>query len=115
LKTALLHRTKRRVELTDAGRLFLEEARDIVARADRAAMIARRAGGTTEGRLRVGVGYCMDQSRISEAVSTFKRAASGNPGRIANDGRAVAARSHPSSKARCRLRTATDHEFRARK
>ena len=71
LKTALLHRTKRRVELTDAGRLFVEEARDILARADRAAMIARRAGRATEGRLRVGVGYCMDQSRISEAVSTF--------------------------------------------
>jgi DNA-binding transcriptional LysR family regulator len=71
LKTALLHRTKRHVELTDAGRLFLEEARDILARADRAAMIARRAGRATEGRLRLGLGYCMDQSRISEAVSTF--------------------------------------------
>ena len=71
VKTELLRRTKRHVELTDAGRLFLEEARDIVARANRAAMIARRAGRATEGRLRVGVGYCMDQSRISETVSTF--------------------------------------------
>jgi len=71
VKTALLHRTKRRVELTDAGGLFLEEARDILARADRAAMIARRAGRATEGRLRIGVGYCMDHSRISETVSTF--------------------------------------------
>jgi DNA-binding transcriptional LysR family regulator len=71
VKTTLLHRTKRRVELTDAGRLFFEEARDILARADRAAMIARRAGRATEGRLRVGVGYCMDQARISEAASAF--------------------------------------------
>jgi len=71
VKTALLYRTKRRVELTDAGRLFLEEARDIVARADRAAMIARRAGRATEGRLRLGVGYCMDQARISETASAF--------------------------------------------
>jgi DNA-binding transcriptional LysR family regulator len=71
LRTALLYRTKRRVELTDAGRLFLEEARDVLARADRAAMVARRAGRATEGRLRVAVGYCMDQSRVSEAVSMF--------------------------------------------
>ena len=71
LKTALLHRTKRRVELTDAGRLFLEDARDIVARADRAAMTARRAGHATEGRFRVGIGYCMDQWRVADAVSTF--------------------------------------------
>jgi DNA-binding transcriptional LysR family regulator len=71
LKTALLRRTKRRVELTDAGRVFLDDARDIIARADRAAMTAQRAGRGFEGRLRVGVGYCMDQARISEVVSAF--------------------------------------------
>jgi len=32
LQTTLLQRTKRRVQLTEAGRLFLEEARDILAR-----------------------------------------------------------------------------------
>jgi DNA-binding transcriptional LysR family regulator len=71
VQTALLRRTKRRVELTEAGRVFFEEARDIIARADRAAMIARRTGHGAEGRLRIGVGYCMDQSRISEAASRF--------------------------------------------
>ena len=73
LRTSLLHRTKRRVELTAAGRLFLQEAREIVARADRAAMIARRAGYGKEGRLRIAVGYCMDQSRVSEVVSAYNR------------------------------------------
>jgi DNA-binding transcriptional LysR family regulator len=69
----LLRRTKRRVELTDAGRLLLDEARDIVARADRAAMIVRRFGHAEAGRLRVGIGYCMDQLDISRAVSRFNR------------------------------------------
>ena len=43
LQTTLLSRTKRRVELTEAGRLFLQEAREILGHADRAALIARRA------------------------------------------------------------------------
>jgi DNA-binding transcriptional LysR family regulator len=71
LKTTLLRRTQRRVELTHAGRLFLDEAREIVARADRAAMIARRAGGGEGGSLRVAVGYCMNQAAVTVAVSTF--------------------------------------------
>jgi DNA-binding transcriptional LysR family regulator len=39
LQTMLLRRTRRRVELTEAGRLFLKEAREILARADHAAVI----------------------------------------------------------------------------
>ena len=72
LQTELLERTKRRVELTEAGELFLEEARDILARADRAAMIARRVGHAGE-RIRVGVGYCMDHLAVVKAVSIFNR------------------------------------------
>jgi DNA-binding transcriptional LysR family regulator len=71
LSSALLRRTKRRVELTEAGRLFLDDARDIVARADRAAMIARRTGQTVARRLRIGIGYCMDHAPVSQAVSAF--------------------------------------------
>ena len=73
LETSLLHRTKRRVELTDAGRLFLEEARDIIARADRAAVVTRRAGRGEAIRLRVGIGYCMDHMEASKTVGVFKR------------------------------------------
>jgi DNA-binding transcriptional LysR family regulator len=71
LQTMLLRRTKRRVDLTDAGRLFLEEARDIVARADRAAVMARRVGRPHAKRLRVGVGYCMDHMCVALLLGTF--------------------------------------------
>jgi DNA-binding transcriptional LysR family regulator len=71
LQTTLVHRTKRRVELTDAGRLFLDEARDILARADRAAVIARRVGRSDSTRLRIGVGFCMDQSDIASTVGRY--------------------------------------------
>jgi len=74
LQTSLLRRTKRRVELTEAGDLFLNEARDILARADRAAVNARRIGRHGGGELRVGVGYCMDQLALAKAVSRFSAA-----------------------------------------
>jgi DNA-binding transcriptional LysR family regulator len=71
LQTPLLRRTKRRVELTDAGQKFLDEARQILARTDRAALIARRTGSGEVGRLRIAVGYCMDHENVSKAVSLF--------------------------------------------
>ncbi len=71
LQTTLLRRTKRRVELTDAGRAFLEDARDILARTDRAAISARRVGGGSSQLLRVGIGYGMDHSTVAMAVSEF--------------------------------------------
>jgi DNA-binding transcriptional LysR family regulator len=71
LQVGLLHRTKRRVELTDAGRLFLQESRDIIARADRATVIARRMGSVDARRLRVGIGYCSDQSDIAALLGAF--------------------------------------------
>jgi DNA-binding transcriptional LysR family regulator len=73
LQTQLLRRTKRRVELTDAGRKFLDDARDLLARADRAALVARRTGLGEAGRLRIGVGYCMDHIGVSQAVSSFNK------------------------------------------
>jgi DNA-binding transcriptional LysR family regulator len=71
LQTTLLRRTKRRVELTEAGGVFSQEARDVLARADRAAMMARRAGRSEAPRLRIGVGYCMDQSDVAAAVGIY--------------------------------------------
>src|SRR5438477_119679 len=73
LQTTLLRRTKRRVDLTEAGRLFLEQARDILARADRAAVIARRSSQGETGRLRVGVGCCMNQLEVGKVVSLFNQ------------------------------------------
>ena len=68
LQTKLLERTKRRVQLTESGRLFLEEAREILARADRAAVIARRTAHGAPGRLRVGFAYWMDATKLVEVV-----------------------------------------------
>lgn len=51
----LLRRSQRRVELTDAGRSFLEDARTILAQAQAAAGRARRAAQGEHGRLRVGM------------------------------------------------------------
>jgi DNA-binding transcriptional LysR family regulator len=73
LQTELLHRTKRRVQLTEAGRLFLEQAREILAHTDRAALIARRAVQGTAGRLRIGLAYWMDVTNLIEVVKRLER------------------------------------------
>jgi DNA-binding transcriptional LysR family regulator len=70
-QASLLRRTKRHVELTEAGRLLLDEARDLLARADRAAIVARRVGRGDAQRLRVGFGYCMDQSCLVAVMGQF--------------------------------------------
>ena len=54
LGVALLNREKRPVELTEAGKAFLEEARLTLAQADRAAETARRAARGSIGRITVG-------------------------------------------------------------
>jgi DNA-binding transcriptional LysR family regulator len=54
LGVRLLERTRRHVALTQAGRAFLEEARQTLTRAARAAEQARRAGRGEVGRLAVG-------------------------------------------------------------
>ncbi|MDX6647141.1 MAG: hypothetical protein QOK40_2868 [Miltoncostaeaceae bacterium] len=52
LGVRLLERTSRVVSITEAGRVFAEEARRVLAEFDRAVTEARRAGGA--GRLRIG-------------------------------------------------------------
>lgn len=54
LGTRLLTRTNRRVELTEAGLVFLDEARDILARTERATRLVSRLGRGEAGQLRIG-------------------------------------------------------------
>ena len=52
--TALLSRSRRHVQLTEAGKLFLVHAKDIVAKAEAAMEVARRTGEGERGGLVVG-------------------------------------------------------------
>jgi DNA-binding transcriptional LysR family regulator len=54
LGLALLERTKRRVELTDAGQVFLGEARALLERYEQAVTSARQAAAGQTGSLAVG-------------------------------------------------------------
>ena len=54
VETPLFERTTRRVDLTPAGELLLERARDILAAVDRAAVDAGRAARGQLGRLSIG-------------------------------------------------------------
>ena len=65
----LFHRVKRRIELTAAGRVFLEEARQTLTQADRAVAEARRTGQGDAAEITVGFCYCIDKS--SEAYCAF--------------------------------------------
>lgn len=55
LDVQLFHRRARGVELTDAGRAFLEEARATLRHLDRAFETTRRASRGEQGRICVGV------------------------------------------------------------
>jgi DNA-binding transcriptional LysR family regulator len=72
LGARLLERSQRRVDLTEAGQVFLVEAREILARADHAALAARRASAHGAARLGVGLGPCMDPELVVHAVTTFR-------------------------------------------
>src|SRR5699024_801965 len=54
LGVELLHRTTRRVEVSDAGMVFLERAKKVLADVDDAAHLARRVAGGLVGHLTIG-------------------------------------------------------------
>lgn len=73
LGVRLFYRTKRRVELTDAGRLFWEEAQLALDQARQAMETARRAGRGEIGRLTVGyIGVAL-YSVVPEIARVFRQ------------------------------------------
>jgi len=77
IRARLLERTSRSVALTEAGRAFLDRARDILAAADKAADTARAVASGARGRLAVGfVGPAVD-GFLSGAIRAFR---DGEPG-----------------------------------
>ncbi|MGC1550283.1 MAG: LysR substrate-binding domain-containing protein [Rhodanobacter sp.] len=70
----LLSRTNRRVALTEAGRLFLDEARDILGRVDHAIDLAQRAQRGEIGELRIGFTRSAPLSTyIPRAIFAFRQ------------------------------------------
>lgn len=64
----LFARTSRRVELTEAGRVFLPEARAILARVDRASEVGRRAMRGEIGELRLGFTASAPLANVMPAI-----------------------------------------------
>lgn len=72
LGVALLLRNKRSVELTEEGRVFLDEARKLVAQAGRAMEAARNAGSGDSRILRIGIPSRLGGA-VSNAVAEYRR------------------------------------------
>ncbi len=71
----LFERTNRRVELTEAGRLFLDETRQILAHVEKATQIARRAQQGEIGELNVGfTASAPFTSTIPRSILAFRQA-----------------------------------------
>jgi DNA-binding transcriptional LysR family regulator len=68
----LFARTKRKVELTDAGRVFLTEARLILAHAEQAIHMAQRASRGEIGRLVIGFVLSATCSLLPETLRVFR-------------------------------------------
>jgi DNA-binding transcriptional LysR family regulator len=73
LQAPLFHRTKRHVELTNAGRVFLGDARALVAQAEQAAGKAQRAGRGEIGQLLVACDLWADFLSGASIIRSFAR------------------------------------------
>jgi DNA-binding transcriptional LysR family regulator len=71
LQVKLFHRTKRHVQLTEAGRMFVQEARVILAQAAHASNLASRMTRGQVGQLTVGVAGPVDAPIFVEILRAF--------------------------------------------
>lgn len=71
IKVDLFQRTKRHVELTPAGRRFLQEARGILAAAERAAGVAREAGREESRKIVIGISADTDWLFLGKVLRLF--------------------------------------------
>ena len=72
LGVPLFYRTKRRVELTSAGRAFLPEARQTLEQSERAIREARRAAAGETGQLGIGVTAQASYNIITKVGSIYR-------------------------------------------
>jgi|RhiMethySRZTD1v2_1073278.scaffolds.fasta_scaffold13512_5 DNA-binding transcriptional LysR family regulator len=73
LGAALFHRTKRQVQLTEAGKAFVAEARLVLAQADHAARIAARVSQGETGRLVIAIAGPADAPIFIEILRRFAK------------------------------------------
>ena len=73
LRITLFHRTKRQVQLTEAGRMFVQEARVILAQAAHAANLASRVDQGEVGQLTIGVAGPADAPIFVQILRTLGR------------------------------------------
>lgn len=73
LGVMLLHRTQRHVSLTQAGHVFLQEARQILARLEQAVLMTRRAGRGEIGELSVGFISVADYNVLPVVLRKFRQ------------------------------------------
>jgi DNA-binding transcriptional LysR family regulator len=73
LKVKLFQRTKRQVQLTEAGKLFVEEARVILAHAEQAANLAMRINTNEVRQITIGVAGPADARIFVEILGAFGR------------------------------------------
>lgn len=73
LDVQLLYRTKRTVRLTDAGQVFLREARHLLLQADQAIAIAQRADRGEVGRLILGFVGSATDSILPVILKAFRQ------------------------------------------
>ncbi len=76
LKVDLLRRVKRHVELTPAGKRFLQESREILAAAERAAGLAREAAREEFRKIVIGISPETDWAFLGSALRLFREHAS---------------------------------------
>lgn len=77
LGVQLLSRSSKHVELTPAGAAFLEEARQILERVERASGVAKAVAGGVRGRLEVGMTGSLVYREVPAIVRSFGDAAPG--------------------------------------
>ena len=72
--TKLFHRIGRGIELTEAGRLFLGEARAVLARAEAAELVLAELGGLERGTLSVQASQTIASYWLPRHLVAFRRA-----------------------------------------
>ncbi|WP_304087219.1 LysR family transcriptional regulator [Maridesulfovibrio ferrireducens] len=73
LGTQLFNRTNRKVELTEAGKYFLDEAKEMLKKDSRARATLQAMGDGTAGKLHVGFVYLVLSSAFPDIVGRFIR------------------------------------------